>query len=135
MLALPLPLLASKPVQKDNSVVLFPDITLTPALEALLTQSVEAAAEIHQPPDSNDSTFSNSTTTPKTQNHSSAEVTINGQSIAVPENGSIHKTIPSENGQTNVDISIQSRSSGQSQSNRGSSTKLQIFSEDRKSVV
>ena len=46
-----------------------------------------------------------------------AQVNINGQSIPVPQNGSIHKEINNADGKTTVDISIDSSSSGSSKSN------------------
>ncbi len=46
-----------------------------------------------------------------------AQVRVNGQSMSIPENGSIHKEINNENSKTTVDISVDSSSSGSSQSN------------------
>lgn len=52
---------------------------------------------------------SNSTTMQST-------VTVNGQNIDVPENGSIHTTVPGNSGQTSVDITHQSSAGGSSSS-------------------
>lgn len=38
-------------------------------------------------------------------------VTVNGQEVSVPENGSVHKTIQDENGQTVIDITVQNTNS------------------------
>lgn len=37
-------------------------------------------------------------------NNSSTQVTVNGQEVTVPENGSVHKTIADDNGKTTVDV-------------------------------
>ncbi len=44
----------------------------------------------------------------KAQKDTSTEVIINGESVPVPEDGVINKSIPSDGGQTNVDISTDS---------------------------
>ncbi len=51
-------------------------------------------------------------------------VTVNNQPIDVPENGSVSKTITNENGTTQVNISTNSDSSGNSVSSSVSSTNL-----------
>lgn len=61
-----------------------------------------------------------------TNQTNSTNVSVNGQSITVPANGSTHQTIPSENGQTEVDISNDSGGNGTNQSH--SSTQVNINS-------
>lgn len=65
-------------------------------------------------------------------NNTSNNVVVNRQSIAVPENGEIHKVLPSDNGQTIVDISSQHHSSPSGESN-SSATSVQISSESNDS--
>jgi hypothetical protein len=49
----------------------------------------------------------NSTTTSGTvSNSSSVNVTVNGKNIAVPENGSIHQTVPTEDGNGKSSVSV-----------------------------
>ena len=47
-------------------------------------------------------------------NSGSAEVMVNGESVPVPANGTVHKTITTPSGQATVDISNQTNSAGSS---------------------
>lgn len=68
------------------------------------------------------------------QSHSSAgesqstqaKLRVNGQTITLPENGSVHKQITSAGGTTNLDVSIQSASSGSDTTNTSSSSSLTV---------
>lgn len=51
-------------------------------------------------------------TTPSNSNEQKTEVKINNEKIAVPENGSVHRTITNENGTTQVNVSTNSDSTG-----------------------
>lgn len=56
---------------------------------------------------------------------SDTTVRVNGQNIPVPENGSVHKTVPTEGGHTSIDIDQHTSSSGGQQS---SSTRIEVES-------
>lgn len=58
-----------------------------------------------------------------------ADVRINGQAIPVPDNGEVHKTIKDDNGQTKVDISVQSNTSGSRESRSSTSFRLESSTE------
>jgi hypothetical protein len=49
-----------------------------------------------------------------TASNGSTEIMVNGETIPVPANGTVHKTIPTPNGQATVDISNQTNSAGSS---------------------
>lgn len=48
-----------------------------------------------------------------------ASVAVNGQAIALPQNGTVHRTIQSGNGSTNLDVSVQRSSTGDGGSSIG----------------
>ncbi len=73
----------------------------------------------------NSNTSSNSST-------SSTEVEVNGESIVVPQNGEFHKVISGDNGNTNIDISVQNNNSG---GTNHSSSKIKINSKTKSSVT
>lgn len=54
------------------------------------------------------------------------DVQVNGQSIPVPDEGSVHRVIKNKDGETTVDISVKSDTSGTSRSH--SSTNIQMNS-------
>lgn len=56
----------------------------------------------------------------QTSGSSTTEVTVNGESIPVPQNGSVHKKVKGSN--TTVDVSIESHNSGYFSSNNSSTT-------------
>lgn len=76
---------------------------------------------------SSSSAGANSTITSKTSVNSSgshAEVTVNGQKVDLPENGSVHKTITNGGTKTDVDINV----SGNSSNSSNSSVNLNVSS-------
>lgn len=65
------------------------------------------------------------------QNFAKAEVTINGQPVALPVNGELHKVIKNNNGSTTmIDVSVHNQSS----SNAGSSS-VSVVSSSLSSAV
>lgn len=66
-----------------------------------------------------------------TTNESSTDITVNGQSIDVPENGSVHQTLTDENGQTTIDATNQHSSTSDSSGSTSnkSSSKVRINSQ------
>ena len=62
------------------------------------------------------------------------QVRINNQPVAVPDNGTLHKTVPTNNGNTSVDISVDSNTTGSSTSNSSSSIQLDTTSTSESSV-
>jgi cytoskeletal protein RodZ len=72
---------------------------------------------------SNTSSVSSNNTAP----NSSSSVSINGQSIAIPDNGEVHQTVLNGSSQTHVDISTNSTSSSQNHSS--SSTNIQLHTD------
>ena len=64
--------------------------------------------------------------TADTSQNTTTQVTVNGESVPLPENGTVHKVITDDGGTTNVDISVNSQSSGTDHSR--SSTRIQLDS-------
>jgi hypothetical protein len=99
--------------------------------QAILTVSSASQAAVDTPDQADTSanannTLNNAATTEQStsDDNTSLHVTVNGQSIDVPANGSTTQTIPSEtgNGQTNVSISSSQSSTGTSNGYSFSST-------------
>lgn len=65
---------------------------------------------------------------------SSSQLTINGENVPMPDNGSVHKSIPSNNGNVKVDVSIQNNGSTSNYSSSGS-TSLHIYSNNNSTSV
>ena len=63
---------------------------------------------------STQSNNSQNTDSPNVTNYSKTSVIVNGQSVNVPSNGSVHKTIVSSGSNSNVSISVQSVSTSNS---------------------
>lgn len=81
------------------------------------TLSTTTTNESTQPESTMSTTMeSNTMTTPSNSSESKTEVKINNQPIDVPENGSVHRTITTENGTTQINVSTNSDSSGNSYS-------------------
>ncbi len=59
---------------------------------------------------------------------SDVNISVNGENISIPENGSVHKTIKSEDGNTNVDISRSTSNTGTSLNSNVSSSKVRVNS-------
>jgi len=68
------------------------------------------------------------------QSRSSSTVRINNQSIQLPPNGSIHKTIQSDDGQTKLNVSIDTSSTTDNQSNSSTSVQLNMSSEQETTI-
>jgi hypothetical protein len=62
------------------------------------------------------------------ENSSQTNVEVNGQQVAVPDNGSTHQVIESENGKTTVDINVDSSTSGSSESRSSTNIKMRSSS-------
>jgi len=60
---------------------------------------------------------------------SKTRVSVNGQDIPVPQNGTVQKTISGTDGSTSVSVSSSSQSSGDSSNNSSSSTELNVSSQ------
>lgn len=87
-------------------------------LDANINNSDSSAA------DTNDSqTASNAN-----QNQANIQLHVNGQAVPVPSQGTVHKEISSDNGTTSVDLSVNSASSGTSQSNSHTSMNIEMNS-------
>jgi hypothetical protein len=63
-----------------------------------------------------------SASSPSSGSDTKTSVTVNGQPVDVPENGSVNKTITNDNGTTNINVSTNSDSSGNSYSSSFSSS-------------
>lgn len=108
---------------------------ITPVAAALQSRSDTPARQetssttINVPADSISNTQSSKTSVEtKVQGSTTdAEVTVNGQAIPVPENGIVNKTIPSNDGETDVNIRIKNSQSVTDVNN--SSTHIDIYSE------
>lgn len=61
-----------------------------------------------------------------------ASVTVNGQKINVPHNGSVHKTV--NNDDANISVDIQNDSHGDASNQSTSSSNISIFSQSNTSV-
>lgn len=79
--------------------------------------------------DTNQSSGGQSATSGNASNSATVQstVTVNGQNIDVPDNGSVHTTVPGSSGQTSVDITHQS-------SDGGSSSSLNVHVESQSST-
>lgn len=83
--------------------------------QQVLPSTATNSASTNVQTDTNQSSGSNAQTS----------LTINGQNVPVPANGSVHKTIVGNNSQTDVDVNVQNSGTATSQH---SSTSLQVFS-------
>jgi hypothetical protein len=66
------------------------------------------------------------------QSRPSSSVRVNNQTIPIPPNGSVHKTIQSNDGQTKLNVSVDASSSTSSQSN--SSVQLNVTSSQEATI-
>lgn len=74
------------------------------------------------PPESTQPSKESTTmTTPSNSSESKTEVTINNEHVAVPENGSVQRTVTNDNGTTHINVSTNSDSEGNSYSSSFSS--------------
>lgn len=95
----------------------------------------EKLLRVDTDPDSSGSSESSSATSKSTTGitattnavnpQASVDVTVNGQAVDVPQNGTVHKKFSSHNGNTSVDVRIEG--SGSAQSN--SSTSIEVNSQ------
>lgn len=63
------------------------------------------------------------------ENSSHTSLMINGQNIPVPENGSIHKQMQTNNGTTSVDLKVDNNSSQSTSNDVNSSTSISVYSQ------
>jgi hypothetical protein len=66
------------------------------------------------------------------QSQSTTNVRVNDQTIPIPPNGSVHKTIQSDNGQTKLNVSVDVSSSAQSTTS--SSVQLNVSSQQETTI-
>jgi hypothetical protein len=86
-------------------------------------------------PDQSSTIETTSNTTPQAdQNQSTSNVRVNNQTIPLPSNGSIHKTIQSDDGNTKLNVSIDASSSTSNQSNSSTSVQLNMRSDQSTTV-
>lgn len=97
-------------------------VNRTIRLEATKEGSV---ASDGQSENSGQSSFSASSDTSTDQSASSGSVTVNGETIPVPKNGSVHKVVPSADGNTSVNIQMNNGSSSVSTHSYSSSVTTQ----------
>ncbi|MGZ6005454.1 MAG: hypothetical protein ACXWLH_04865 [Candidatus Saccharimonadales bacterium] len=55
------------------------------------------------------------------------QVTVNGKSIPVPKNGSVHKTVPGDQDGASVTVDVQNNSQGSSSNQSSSSSNITVF--------
>lgn len=106
-----------------------PQSDITTSTEIITTETTEdpiKALDIKSSQSVSGESSNSSMSSSVNANDVTTDVTVNGQSIPVPEQGSVHKVIENGNGQTTVDISVESETSGTSQSQ--SSTNIQMNS-------
>lgn len=121
--------------------VLVLSLTVT-TLSAQPNKTVEASYEKTKSPDSKNSSIRtvessnqvNITQPPsQPQTQAAAIIDVNNQSISVPPNSSVHKTIQSDDGQTKLNVSIDA-SSTDNQSTSSSSVQLNVRSEQETTI-
>lgn len=101
--------------------------------DAAATTSLSSSHEVAdqaQSQSSSSSSFTSSSLNVTNNGGSSTQVTVNGQPVAVPENGSVHKIIKDDNGETVVDISTHSTNSA----NGNSSSSVWVYSQSSSNV-
>lgn len=94
---------------------------------SLLESNSSSQSELNAASNNATNDGTNSVSSGNASNSSSTEVTVNGQSIPVPENGTVQKTMPTNNGQGTVNVKIDSHSSSSTSGNK-TSTNLQVYS-------
>lgn len=91
-------------------------------------QQTTLSAETNQPTPDNQASINSGS-----QTNSNTEVKVNNKTIPVPENGSVHTTVPTDNGSASVSINVDSNSSGSA--NSSSSSFVQVNSNSNQSQV
>ncbi len=109
---------AVEPVSRSQRVT-----TQTQANSATPAATATTSADQNATPHTETTSKAISTTT---ASDSSVQVTVNGESVPVPENGSVRRTIQSADGQTTLDVS--SSSDGESSNNSYSSLNVNLSS-------
>jgi hypothetical protein len=105
----------------------------TPAQKATGNSDAAASPASPQPSSNTTDTSVNASVNSSSDNSSTTDLTVNGQSIPVPDNGSVSKTVQTNDGQTNVDINVQNHGTASNRSS--SSTNVHIFSNTRRSDI
>ena len=98
-------------------------------IQSTPTASSPATTPLNSFIDSDSASLNNSSSTSSNTGSTSTRVTVNGQPVEVPNNGSVHKTLATSDGQTSVDISNTSTTSGDTASGTTTTNNLQVFSE------
>lgn len=96
-----------------------------------IKQAVSPDVTTHLSADTNSSgTPSGSVNSGQVSSHNQANIQlhVNGQAIPVPPQGTVHKEISSQNGKTSVDLSVNSATSGTSQSHSQTSMNIEMNS-------
>jgi hypothetical protein len=70
----------------------------------------------------NNSASQSESTSPASSPNKHMSVTVNGQNVPVPDNGSVHHTFTSDNGTTNVEVNSSTSSDGSSSNTSVNST-------------
>lgn len=101
----------------------------------LIEQNSGSNTPGNQPKVSNNGDSSQSvtsqTTIAATSNNGQTDVSVNGEPVPVPANGEVHKTITSNNGKTQVDISSSSSSDAANSSNTSINLNVSSSSADK----
>lgn len=91
----------------------------TSPLKLHQTAPADIKTQTHIDSDSSNATSADSSqqATPDVHNDTRAQLHVNGHAVPLPSHGSVHKVVNNGNGKTTVDISVNSKSTGDSQSN------------------
>lgn len=97
-------------------------------------QTTATAQQMQEPSKTDETTPENQASiNSQTQTEATTNVKVNGQKIAVPENGTVHTTVPTNNGSTSVSINVDANSTDSSSSS--SSSFVQVSSNSTQSQV
>jgi len=105
-----------------------PEVTTPVAEQQAAESSIDATASAS----SSESNGQVDVNISSSNNSTQSSVNLNGQSVAVPDQGSTHQVIEDANGRTTVDISVDSSTTGSSKTR--SSTNLDVDSSTRSKV-
>lgn len=100
--------------------------------------ALESATDTNHKVESNPITIESQSTPDQASNSNSevkTELKINNQPVPVPSNGTVQKTIVTDNGTTNVNISVNSDTNGSSQSSSSTSFELDTSTQTEATVT
>lgn len=119
-------------------------------ISLLVVWQQHAATVAHQSPELPDTTFApplspttllpepnspvESSSLDSSRQNTTTDLKVNNQSIAVPQNGTVHTVVPSEDGNTSVEFSTESHSVGSGPFRSHSSTSIQIHSDNQAQI-